>query len=401
MSELYRQLISYYRSTTHIALVLLQFDVGGWGGYIPDNAIQDGVTNCQQGVDGMYCEAWTDTKLQAGSFFNIMACMSTMDLKLALVSKDPQDAHKLETMINHISDNWYPGLNLPPLLYQVDVHGNRTALGPPCYSTQICRQNQGQILGGWTWDSKPDETHCAKPDKSFKEMVMTLRTESELNSYLENYGKSPAQERGEGFVWGAVIFSSMGSGDGSPGSAGDWEYTIRLNSTGTLLPSTEGAATSILRPVVPDVSRDAQNYEDSGFIALQLLVDRYILHLPSNRNEVQDDELLAKNHRGDNSFTDWIGSDPPGLNCGDQQQCQKQCQQQCQRQRDKREAWEKWLNEDGNREALATNITIPLKFAPETVAAVALPVADQMIDAFYSIVSTALPFMSHSGSIRL
>ena len=332
----------------------LIFTVGGWGGNIPQVVVeQQGVTACEDQThpggsshDGnkMTCNAWTETTVQAGSFFNVMNCISSVDLTLAIIVGDPADRAKRQKMIDFISQNWYPGLDIPK---------NLTCFNQMCESLEslVSYDIAEQCYSG-------ANKCCSQPQKSFKQLVNSqIETASDLDRYLDGWDNTYADVGGKGLIWGAVIFTKMGSGDGGPGSQGDWEYTIRLNSSS--VPSTSGPATSILR--YSTGSHQVQQYDSSGFVPLQLLIDRYIINQKSN---VSDDAVLQKNLRRFSQrkawLQDWSNTD----------------------------AWQQWVNDPGHSaetDAIVESIAAPHKFAPETVATAALPVQDQKVDGFYQI----------------
>ena len=358
------------------------FNVGGWGGHIPSAVgVQEGATACHDAthVPGasdsslsdtqMSCNAWTDSLLQAGSFTNVMNCLAVADLRLALVTENPADRPKLDKMIHWIDSKWYPGLDLPANLTTEDG-----AQVTPCYSG-ICQNLQDVV--GYERSERCNNGGCGgccpKRLPSFSELQMpTLKTENDLNDYLKNWDTASAEPGG--LIWGAVIFHTLGS-DGSAGGSGDWSYSIRLNATDTV--PTSGATTSIFKSRA--YSPETAQYDSSGFSALQLLIDRYIVNDEVSEAKITDAAALKKNLevnlRDDSGWNKWVNVTVPNPEQGypDWVACPASG------------AWKRWLNNQDVLAKFSHYLALPLRAAPETVAAAALPVADQKIDGFYSI----------------
>eukprot|EP01046_Picozoa_sp_COSAG06_P016725 COSAG06_NODE_1115_length_10642_cov_19.809068_8_plen_418_part_00 len=235
--------------------------VGGWGGSIPQRLLNDGVTHCNQPdppppppydpndpypdqPDQMTCNSWPQYARKAGSFLDLMLTLQSAGLKLAWVTKDPADRPKLDRMIRWISQRWYPGFAglLPPTL-------NNTGDGS---AVKMCYTFGNNQYGGYLnydqvdhncdsyYDSarKPECCTGVETYGSFEElMIPSVRTEADLLSYLDHFdviSYADEAQGGPGLMWAAVVFEKLGSGDGSPGSHGDWQYTIRMNSSSSL-----------------------------------------------------------------------------------------------------------------------------------------------------------------------
>lgn len=350
----------------------LLFTVGGWGGQIPEVFVQRGVTACEDQThpgwnedSKMTCNSWTGTTVQASSFFDIMSCISSVDLTLAIVVENPADKVKRQKMVDYISEQWYPGLDIPANLTEPD--------GTPLCFDNMC-QNKLRSLVGYEFANRcqsyaGDDTAarcCSQPQKSFKQLVNgNLETASDLDSFLKNWDNTYADEGGQGLIWGAVIFTKMGSGEGGPGGDGDWEYTIRLNSSSSV-PGTSGPATTILRPSAH--SYQVQSYDESGFVPLQLLIDRYIIN---QKSDVADVKVVQKNVESfGSSGTTYPTSRAATMWLSDWS-------------RSYHNGWINWVSEHADE--MVASIAKPHKYAPETVSTAALPVQDQKIDGFYQL----------------
>ena len=390
--------------------------VGGWGGSIPQALQKQGITQCNQpdvdpnnpppppppppnncynGGTSMSCSAWTDSgkSTQIGSFLQVMLSLQAAGLKLAWVTEDAKDRPKLNTMIKWVSKEWYPGLGhvLPQTLNSSDIAGDGSNPKKMCYE-RIIGQSSNNILGygqngKWGGDSgscsqygnnDPNDPACCMGADilgSFADLQMpTLQTVADLNNYLDHFDYDYADAGGPGLIWGAVVFHSLGSTDGSPGSPGDWEYTIRLNSsnvpdTGSVLTLTGcadqyGGQLGCSGGNVGYGSSNGGGYgKGQGFMAMQLMIDRYIIHA-DNSQSVTSSAALSKNMESNlrSPTNDWarmLGSSYSG------------------------QAWRAWLSESNHDDQLTEIIATPLKFGPETLISTALPVPDAEINSFY------------------
>ncbi|CAL1153289.1 unnamed protein product [Cladocopium goreaui] len=160
------------------------------------------------------------------------------------------------------------------------------------------------------------------------------------SSELENYMESGAR------IFGAIVFHQIPSGE--KGSPGDWAYSIRLNVS---------AGTTIFTQVPPTRPLDlglrmneAFTYFKRGFITLQLLVDRYIIDWPSDvelTEETRRELLLEGGLR-------WAMGETPETQA-----------------------------------VLAEH----LRYLPQSVNALAMPVAGRVIDGFYELIALAFPLV--------
>ena len=167
-------------------------------------------------------------------------------------------------------------------------------------------------------------------------------------------------------MWAAVVFDKLGSGDGSPGSSGDWEYTIRLNTSSSYsIPDTSDMTTlNGCTGYGAGCAGDGDGYVSGGFSSMQLMIDRYILK--SETKNLNRDAALALNME---SFiaapsSRW-GYPLDGYTNGDQ-------------------AWQEWISDRAHVERINSMLAEPLFYGPETVITVPLPVADAVTNEFYS-----------------
>ena len=138
-------------------------------------------------------------------------------------------------MVKWISEEWYPGLShvLPHTLNSSEFSNPKKM----CYEGIIPTMNS--ILnydqnGKWLVPVWRDGTSCNKysgrdpsdpacclgADRlgSFADLQMpTLQTAADLDDYLDHFDYNYADAGGPGLMWGAVVFHSLGSTDGSPG----------------------------------------------------------------------------------------------------------------------------------------------------------------------------------------
>ena len=120
---------------------------------------------------------------------------------------------------------------------------------------------------------------------------------SELDSYLADpeYGCTAAKPE---LVLG-IHFHSV-PGTGALGAPGDWSYAIRMNFTmGRVPPTSMGKVSRLQRGLDTGT---ADTYMQGGFVATQLLVDRYII---GQRNDtLSTDDILRHNNYDWAALTD-------------------------------------------------------------------------------------------------
>ncbi|CAK9049012.1 unnamed protein product, partial [Durusdinium trenchii] len=161
-------------------------------------------------------------------------------------------------------------------------------------------------------------------------------TAAELESYMDTGVK----------LFAALVFHQLPSG--AKGAPGDWDYSIRLNvSSGTQI-FTRVPPT---RPLDLGLrNNEAFVYVRRGFVSLQLLVDRYIIGWPRDielTNETCHELLLA-------SGLTWA------------------------------------MNESLETQA---TITEHLRYLPQGVATLPMPVGGKVIDGFYELIALAFPLV--------
>jgi len=163
-----------------------------------------------------------------------------------------------------------------------------------------------------------------------------ILTSSELDDYMESGAR----------LFGAIVFHQIPSGE--KGAPGDWAYSIRLNvSSGTTI-FTEVPAT---RPLDLGLRmNEAFAYSKRGFTTLQLLVDRYIIGW---QNEV---ELTEDTRR-------------------------------------------ELLLQGGMRWAMGETVETQavlaehLRYLPQSVNALPMPVGGKVVDGFYELIALAFPLV--------
>lgn len=113
----------------------------------------------------------------------------------------------------------------------------------------------------------------------FAEYAEIYDSSDVLQTYLksDDYARDAENPR----IFAAVVFHSMES----PGNAGDWDYSLRFNTTefgddankcnAPFVPNTKDTAVSKLQKGV--VLDEMRKYLQSGFVTLQTLIDRYII----------------------------------------------------------------------------------------------------------------------------
>eukprot|EP00928_Gymnodinium_smaydae_P017948 TRINITY_DN16841_c2_g1_i1.p1 TRINITY_DN16841_c2_g1~~TRINITY_DN16841_c2_g1_i1.p1 ORF type:complete len:2152 (-),score=460.50 TRINITY_DN16841_c2_g1_i1:58-5934(-) len=176
---------------------------------------------------------------------------------------------------------------------------------------------------------------------SFRNLTHPERyTAESLQAYLDSptYGD-------DGLLYGAVVFSSLGE-SGELGAPGHWEYSIRLNVTVETSPYTGMPKT---RPLDLGLRmEEADVYLDRGFSSIQLLLDRFIV---GRRNAAANaTALLAANGLGGLLTANLTAS-------------------------------------------AAEQLAEPLRYSPQSVEAVPMPVSGIVIDGFYQLVSIAFPLI--------
>lgn len=381
-----------------------KYTVGGWGGNVNPSVVGANGPHARQSVDGGLCSqpddapppppgssdyysatrctAWTGQATPATSFAAVMTVLQWARLKMAWVVEDPKDRPKLDKMISYISQQWYPGLGLhlpendtrtgtkvcyEGLVGQLDYSVFGSLLGYDQY-----RALSGQSVHGtcspYGYGNTEDPGCCLGSGElgSFEDLQMpSLKTEADLKKYLDEFSYDYAEPGGPGLLWGAVVFRQLGSGDGSEGSAGDWDYTIRLNGSALYnMPSTDSVSTvASCSSEYGDAlacarSSQADPYSQSGFLAVQLLVDRYILHI-DNGNDPTD---------GRNKILEPAFSDRSQFGSG----------------------WAHLFGSlssfpipDVTAQQTKQVLAKPLSFAPERVLSVPLPAADSVVNDFY------------------
>lgn len=317
--------------------------LAGWGGQMPKD---NHTTTCTQDIplltDGQKtgyssCKAWTDRSIfhRPTPMLDVLSYLHFSGKRLAFAVKHPNDRPKVEHLRTWITENWHPDMNLtniPCVSLEDDITGALERMRSP-------RRRRGVAppRGGLNCSRLEDNpgvlpgfTNLTSP---------TIYTTSELQSYLDSgsYGN-------KGLLYGAIVFDEIG-GDGHLGASGKWSYSIRLNVSAQTSPYTGQPKT---RPLDRRIEmREASQYLEKGFVSLQLLLDRYIIGSPSGVGEATVSDLLAAN----------------GI------KLTKETQE------------------------VANQLAESLRYLPQAVDTVPMPVAGIVVDGFYALVSVAFPLV--------
>eukprot|EP01052_Picozoa_sp_SAG31_P012759 SAG31_NODE_753_length_12340_cov_8.786619_5_plen_1730_part_00 len=122
-------------------------------------------------------------------------------------------------------------------------------------------------------------TQCSGGNiSSFEQISTVFKSTSELDSHMSSssYGDGKLAHFD---IFAAISFNSI-PGNGAPGTPGTWDYSIRVNrSVLRGLPYKPNVTTGWKQgaPGGLDTS-DTEDYINSGFLTLQMLVDKYIIH---------------------------------------------------------------------------------------------------------------------------
>lgn len=324
--------------------------VDGWGGDTPTHSRS---TQCVAGTSYFWnpaltsawsgatatrrttdCTPFNELVTVPRPFFSFLAMLHWYDdAKLGLAVDRAQDVPKLQLMRRWIADNWYPRQRLnhiphcrddtlthyPLRASGFDRHFSHRDCNFYTYYTSAGRaiqSNRGTI------SSFADITHV-HGDGTTQDMLNYIRS--------PEYGVDSPK-----FAF-AIVFHKI-PGDGSPGSAGDWDYSIKLNYT---FGSVGGTNYMPVRPLARGISDWYQNlYSWEGYSSIQLLVDRYIIN---KRAEIKVASLFAWN---------------PGM---------------LEYAKDETESGRDYLAE-------------PLRFAPTLVQSVPMPLHGYILNTFYEIV---------------
>ena len=259
---------------------LTDFDVitDGWGGDTPTGSRSTtcvrgleyrfnpaltsaaGLTGVERSMRTTDCTPYSVLVTQPEPFFKWVSLFHwTWDARMGMSADREEDVPKLQRMREWISANWYPRHRMQR------VHG--------------CRDGQLQDYPfgrSGPMNRKFSEKECKGDNvviSSFSDVthVHGGGTTAEMMQYLQSsrYGVD-----GPKYAF-AVVFHSI-PGDGSPGSAGDWDYSVRMNYT---FGDIGGTLFWPVRPLARGISDWYQNsYDMQGFKSVQLLFDRYIIN---------------------------------------------------------------------------------------------------------------------------
>lgn len=315
----------------------------GWGGQMPKS---NHSTECVEGLpldphrpSGFsHCEAWTQKRNTALPFHEVLAYLHWSGKRLALAVHNPADIPKVEAMRDFIAEQWYPATwyaNIPC-----------KNLEHPVFS--LSQIEEGAAFHNVNKTRLPCEGHGLLPLDlphpgwlpSFANLTHpTILTKYDLDEYVSSpdYGD-------KGLLYGAVVFSSIG-GDGSLGAPGHWSYTIRLNATSQTTVPTLGEMKT--RPLVMGLNmREAWTYLNKGFVSIQLMLDRYII---GSRYDDGDTDKLLEANRIELSMVDTAQT--------------------------------------------RNQVAEPLRYLPQSLDTVPMPVDGVLIDGFYQLVAAFFPLL--------
>lgn len=316
--------------------------LAGWGGTMPQD---HPVTVCKEGVqirdkDGSLgiseCNAWTKYFERPLPFIYVQSYLYWSGKKIALAVKDPADAPKIDGFRSWISERWFPDMNLtniPCVQLEQDILGQFSSQKQPGHHQDPRNHSANTLPCDWTPGPHPGIL------PSFSNLTHpTIFSADDLQAYLDSpsYGE-------QGLFYASVVFNQIG-GDGTLGAAGHWDYSIRMNVSAQTVPYT-GIPTT--RPLDMGLKpREAKMYLNRGFTSLQLLVDRYIIGTRQNKATAKD--LLNAN------------------------------------------SLDVSKNETEN---IIAKLAEPLRYLPQSIEAVPMPVAGVIINGFYQLVSVAFPLV--------
>ena len=206
------------------------------------------------------CTPFSETVTQPDPFFMWIARLHWYeDAKFGLAADKESDVPKLQRMREWISRHWYPR------------HRMRHVFG--CDDQKLTRY---PFAGGGPLDRQFTKRPChryANTVSSFADIshVHGGGTSADMLQYL---GSAEYGVTGPKFAF-AVVFHNI-PGDGSAGAAGSWNYSIRMNYT---FGDTGSTKFWPVRPLPRGISDYFQNnYDMEGFKSIQLLFDRYIIN---------------------------------------------------------------------------------------------------------------------------
>jgi hypothetical protein len=147
------------------------------------------------GNKGGHCDPWTDKHTQATEFIEAIACMDARDFKFAMVAEHAEDKDKVHTIVQKISDMFYPGVKNTSG-YQPDINNH--------WWQVWCGD------GSWNSASRRDIDEL----KSFKQLRhQSLETADDLQQYVSSSAYGTA---GNPYLWGAIVFNRIPGAQATP-----------------------------------------------------------------------------------------------------------------------------------------------------------------------------------------
>lgn len=187
------------------------------------------------------------------NFYDVLMGATQNQQRIALSVNHASDIPKVEAMRRWIHANWYPG-GAGPCLQE----------SHPFDPEQPCAQ-QARWLG-------------------FANITLEkVYLEDELLEYLGSIGYGVDADSPPVAI--GIHFNNI-PGSGAKGQPGDWSYAIRMNFTnGDVPPTSEGKVRRLQRWL--DMG-NANTYMHGGFVATQLMLDRYIIGVRNDTLKTED-----------------------------------------------------------------------------------------------------------------
>ena len=278
------------------------------------------------------CTPFTETVTQPDPFFMWVSRLHWYeDAKFGMAADNAEDVAKLQRMREWISRHWYPR------------HRMQRVYG--CDDDLLTRY---PFVASGPLDRKFTKKPChryAHTISSFADIthVHGDGTSAAMRQYLSSseYGVD-----GPKYAF-AVQFHNI-PGDGSPGAMGNWNYSVRMNYT---FGDIGGTKFWPVRPLARGISDWYQNvYDMEGFKSIQLLVDRYII-----------------NKRADISAAAVLAAAP--------------------------EMTQKKDIIDGESSQTREILAEPMRYAPQVVQALPMPLHGFILNTFYEIVKAVFALL--------
>eukprot|EP01048_Picozoa_sp_COSAG05_P007166 COSAG05_NODE_498_length_9248_cov_20.530003_7_plen_939_part_00 len=191
----------------------------------------------------------------------------------------------------------------PQVLHEVPRCDNGLV---PRWLHRPCANMQGE---GWYTCCPPEEGrrgpgYChfeaQQPGNisSFSDVTEVYDSQADMQDFMRS------SRYGEGNLWGydilaAIVFHRI-PGNGDPGTSGDWEYSLVMNNS-AIWGVNFHLNLSRGWKYYSDLDKMARRYDQSRFLTLQTLVDRYIIHHrvddPNFNTNAALDSMFATSNR--------------------------------------------------------------------------------------------------------